>query len=476
MTHPLSRFSKSALSRTTLVLAALFATQAYAGGYQLFEYNSTDVGLSAAGGAAYAEDASTNFSNPAGLVNVKNPEFVVAGSLVSGKSTFSGQACGGDTRAPSDSPPGLNACDLTDAHDNSGTTNMVPAFHYAMPINDRFFAGLSVTSPFGLSTDYSNDTALRYQATLSQIQTIDINPGIAFKFNDHLSLGAGVSAQSFDGTLSNNFNLAPPGSSSVLPSLGYTDSYLKSEASDWGFGWNLGGLYQFTPGSRFGISYRSQVKHDADGTSRFRDGQGVYTTPLGVTTGSYQDLDTHDSVDITLPATTTISFYQELSSHWAMMASAYYTQWNSIQNLTLKDVSFLTGGGTRFGAPPFDIIPSQGAAQVIIPQNFSNTWRYSLGSEYKLTDAIILRAGGSRDQSPVNNTDRTLRLPDSDRWTGSLGAGYRMSPAIKFDLGYMHIWFPGSASIDDINKFSKSIGEVDASANVYSLEATFDIV
>ncbi|MCD6045884.1 MAG: ompP1 [Gammaproteobacteria bacterium] len=453
-------------SKVTLLLAALYG-QSFAGGFQLSDlYSTTEIGLAGAGGAAYAQDATTNTSNPAGLVNLKNPEFVGGGTLVTGSAEFNGQACGGASS--------LGACNLAPTSDNGGTTAFIPEFHYAMPITDRIYAGISLTAPYGLSTDYGDDTALRYQATKSEIQTMNINPNIAFKFNDQFSLGGGIDIESMSLKSNHRFNLSP-NPTDIFPGvpLQYSDSEIKNSADDWGVGWDVGALYQFSPGSRVGLAYRSAIQHDLSGSSKYSGGSGTVAGGAGGS-GSYPTFKTDTDVDIKLPAMTTASFYQELNPKWAMMASVYYTQWSSIQNITLKDVALIDLGST-------DLIQPSAAVAVNSPQNFDNTWRYSLGTEYKFTDALTFRMGGSYDQSPVNNTDRTIRLPDSNRWVGALGAGYRISPNVKLDASYMHVWFQDNAKINQPGTgvtpyLSSSIGTEDVSANLYSVQATIDFV
>ena len=460
------------LSKISLVLIALYS-QAFASGFQLEdEFSTTEVGLAGAGGAAYAQDATTNFSNPAGMVNLKNPEFVAGGTIIDSSSKFSGQACGGLNSAAGQP---FNGCNLSPASANGGTTSFVPEFSYAMPLTDRLYAGITMSAPFGLSTNYGDNTTLRYQATKSNIETIDINPGIAFKFNEQFSLGAGISAQEMSADLNNHFNLFPDQtvvrSSPVTVTRQYTDSSVKNSADDWGWGWNLGALYQFSPGSRVGLSYRSAVQHDLQGSSKYSGGSGTQTVNGFVSgTGSYPTYKTDTSADIKLPATTTASLYQEINPKWAMLGSIYYTQWSSIQNITLKDVALI-----NTQAPGNPLIAPPQSRPVTYPENFRNTWRYSLGTEYKVTDALTFRAGGSYDQSPVNSTDRTIRLPDTNRWEGALGAGYRINKNVKIDAAYLHVWFQ-DASINQVDKVSSSIGTVNVDANLYSLQATIDIV
>ncbi|HZQ60475.1 MAG TPA: outer membrane protein transport protein, partial [Casimicrobiaceae bacterium] len=62
-----------------------------------------------------------------------------------------------------------------------------------------------------------------------------------------------------------------------------------------------------------------------------------------------------------------------------------------------------------------------------------------LGANYRWNDRWMLRGGIAFDQSPVNDTDRTPRLPDSDRTWFSIGAQYKASPQLKLDVGYSYI-------------------------------------
>ncbi len=461
------------LSKVSLLLVALYG-HAFASSFALgAEYSTNEVGLAGAGGAAYAQDATTNYSNPAGLVNLKNPEFVAGGTIIDGSAEFSGQACGGASS--------LGACNLTPAHDNGGTTAFVPEFSYGMPLTDRLYAGISMTAPFGLATNYSDDTALRYQATKSSIQTININPNIAFKFTDQFSVGAGIDAEQMSTDLDGYSNLSPSPTRVATPfgpntgSIYYTDSQIKNSASDWGWGWDVGGLYQFSPGSRVGLMYRSAIQHDLQGSSKYSGGGGTATVDgIGVVASEpYPTFKTDTSIDIKLPAVTTASFYQDINPQWALLGTVNYTQWNSIQNITLNDMAFLNVSSPLLIAPPL-------ARPSVNPQNFDNTWTYALGTEYKLTDVWTLRAGGAYDQSPINNTDRTIRLPDSNRWTGAVGASYRANQYLKVDAAYSHIWFQ-NASINQpgtgVSQYTSSaVGNVDVSANLYSLQAVVDIV
>ena len=78
---------------------------------------------------------------------------------------------------------------------NAGALTPVPNFYYAMDAGDKLKFGIGINAPFGLKTEYDPTWIGRFQAIKSEIKTVNINPSLAYKLNDMVSLGAGISAQ-----------------------------------------------------------------------------------------------------------------------------------------------------------------------------------------------------------------------------------------------------------------------------------------
>ncbi len=461
----------------------IMSSPAFAAGFALWEYNGADVGNVDAGGGAIAEDASTGFTNPAGLVRLPNAQVVVSADPLTGDTKFHGYACGGlvgpvATPANPPTPAGTisNACNLSHVGgDNGGTFAVVPSLHVAVPVNDRWFLGLSVVSPFGLSTDYGHNTPIRYSATKSNILSVNFNPNVAFKFNNHWSVGAGFDAMYFSAVLNQSLNLFPNGASFSAPPLptfpigSNFDAQVKNQADDWGFGWNVGALYQIDEHSRIGLSYRSQIVVEPTGTSKIY-GNG---TPSLRTT--------HAVTNIKLPPSTMLSGYHMFNPQWAVMGTVIYTQWSTIQNIALKNSVTLDSSSpfTIVSGPTGPILsPIIGTrlnpvlGTVNLPQKFRNTWRAATGADYMPSPNWRLRAGVGFDQTPVQTAERTPRLPDANRWLAAIGAGYIMNQNIRLDAGYQHV-FIGDATIRRVTPVSAVIGTSDNSGDVFGLQATF---
>lgn len=103
--------------------------------------------------------------------------------------------------------------------------------------------------PFGLITDYDRDWVGRHHALRSIVRTMDLNPGLSFRSNDHVSVGAGMSAQYASVSLSR----------AVFTGTG-NDALAKVSGTDWSYGDNLGLLLELNERVRAGVGFRSKVK------------------------------------------------------------------------------------------------------------------------------------------------------------------------------------------------------------------------
>jgi long-chain fatty acid transport protein len=125
------------------------------------------------------------------------------------------------------------------------------------------------------------------------------------------------------------------------------------------------------------------------------------------------------TADITLPATLSLSATHKLSERWEALADVTWTQWSTLQKLEFIRVEGGTLSSTQY--------------------NWRDTFRYSVGANYKLTDAVKLKMGIAYDQSPVPQQYRTARLPDNDRVWLSTGLQFALDSKTKIDIGYTYV-------------------------------------
>lgn len=415
-----------------------FSAQSFAGAFQLWEESASSLGDYHAGAAAEANNASTVFYNPAGMSRIHHQQISIGAVGIDLKTRFDGQVYflnpGG---------PGVPNGTGTTASIPGDTFNIVPNFHYVYPLNKCWHLGLEATTPFGLSTQYNDFNSavdnVEDLATKTELQTININPSVSYLINRYLSVGGGFDAL-YGQAIYNNYGIFAP---------------LKNKLEGWGYGYNAGILLQLTPETRFGLSYRSAITIDAKGPSEFDLPGDVNRSTV--------------SARFPLPPTTMMSIYHDVNSRLAVMASAFYTQWSCFHTLVIKNMAQPTGTAT-----------------VAINENYRDTWNLAVGTRYKISHGIAVEAGFGHDQTPTQIPYRDIRLPDDNRYVGSLGLNVRPSPNFEWSMGWTHL-FTGHTAVDnsgglnqaqstiDPTLFTYGIGTVHTNVNVFGIQLTWNL-
>lgn len=420
-----------------------FATLTFASAFQLWEQDAASIGNYHAGYAAAAEDASTSFYNPAGLTRFKNQQIVFAGTSVLTNFKYKGTVEVSTLFAD----PGPHAVTA-----QGGGFGFVPALHYVAPLTDILAFGFSVAVPFGLMTNYGNDTILKYAATQTSIMTIDVSPSLAMKINKKISVGLGPDIQYAKGEFDQ------------VGVLNSADNFADgvNQADGTGYGYHGGLLYELSDQTRFGLSYHSQVVHHLTGTSELN---GPLLSMAGLDT-IYSNT---TRVNITLPAYTALSAFHQ-ANKFAIMGSAIFTQWSSIRELILQNVA---------GIQTLPSGESNTNIVVTIPQYFSNTWNLSAGANYYATDKVTLRGGLGYDQSPVGNTYRNVQMPDNDRYVIAVGGHFKATKTIALDLSWAHLFVPQSRITPPTqvsgDEETTTVGHVRGGADVFGAQVTWDL-
>ena len=429
--------------RTSVTLAigavtlALGAGHAHGAAFALIEQNALGLGNAFAGSAAIAEDSSTIYFNPAGLARLNFTQVKVAVHLIKPSAKFHND----NSQAALGQPLGGEGGD-------AGDWAVVPNLYASTAINDRVHVGIGINAPFGLKTEYDDGWIGRYQALKSEIKTINVNPSVSYKVSDAVWLGAGLNYQRFEaeltqavnytGALAQGYAAAAAGGlipAAVIPALiGATsglDGRSKVKADDSAYGWNVGAMYSFNEDARIGVSYRSKLKYALVGDASFQNptvptlaGPLAALNPVVVAVSNQINqtrlFDGGVKLDITMPDTASVSYYQRINDKFDILGDVTWTGWSKIKELR--------------------ILRSDGSLLSLTPENFRDTWRVSAGINYQYAEKIVLRAGVAFDQTPVNSTDRTPRLPDNDRTWLTVGGRFKLTPASNIDVGAAYIF------------------------------------
>ncbi len=379
----------------TAIGGLLFATSnAQASGFFIREQSVSGMGNAFAGATAGAEDISYSFWNPAILTKH-------GGTQINGNLTGINPHITGTTDTQKSRHVVENA--------------VVPAFYASHQLNDKLTAGVGISAPFGLVTDYADSfpNPIAHDV-LSDLTAMNLTTSVAYKATDKLSLGAGFMIQYIDAHLTSM-------GGSVLEKVD-----LKGDTTD--IGYTLGALYEFCDTTRVGVAYRSEVSHKLKG-------EGTQSGPV-----SSQDI----TAALTTPDVLTLGVYHDVNEKWAVMAEAQRTGWSSFETLAIM--------GSVFDYPE-------------VEEKWKDVWFYSLGANYQLNEQTKLRFGVAYDQEPVSPEYKTMRIPDSDRIWLSTGVEYKYSDALTLNAGYTYIRAEDSSAT--INHGTPLQETIDYSGNIH---------
>ena len=379
------------IAAAAMMVAGAFATQTYAAGFQLSEQSAIQMGRAMAGAGVVGDDLSAVHYNPAGMTLLSGTRMQATGTWVAVNLDY-------------------------ESHDGSVTENgrlkgqIIPAGFLTHQINDSLWAGLGLTVPYGMGTEYGEDWEGRERGTESMILTFDINPNLAWKVNDKLSVGGGISLQYAKAELG----------------MGMGPMQANVKGDSWAWGWNVGLMFQPVETVRLGLAYRSHIAHNAEGHTDVK-------SPLNLTSDM--------KVRIKTPDTVTLSATWEATDALRLSGTARWSKWSNFRTLDVQNLDF---NGTPYAK----------FANVPVENNWDDTWFFSVGADYKLNGQWTVRGGVAYDQGPVENQYRMAVIPDTDRVWFSGGASYKYTDNLTFDFGATYI-----KGIGDTDLYDKVGGE-----------------
>jgi long-chain fatty acid transport protein len=409
----------AALAGLAVVLAS---PRAIAAGFMIRENSAVGVATTYAGDGSRADSAATVFNNPAGMTRLTQDEVDLGTAIVIPSIKFNGGATA--FGAPVSGTDGGSA----------GHVGPVPSVSWAFGIADRLKGGIAVTAPFGLVVAYNSPWVGRYVGIKTSVLSVDINPSLAYQLTDSLSLGGGVSAQ-----------YLRIDSSSAIPQFaifgpGTPDATFRAKADDWAFGFDLGALLEVPGGTRFGLTYRSQMNHRIKGDLTFT---GVLPL-LPLTDGPA-------AADVHLPATVGLSATTDVTPDISLSADVQFSQWSVFKRVVIETTN----------PAPFNEFPNE--------EHYRDSWLISVGGVYRLDPVWSLRAGLGLDQTPITDAFRAVSLPDQNRILMGVGFGYRMTDAMSLDGGFQHSFPTAKPSMN------KSANNTDPFTGAVVLNGNYDV-
>ena len=442
MTTKNSTFGKLTIAAALCSSAIMCASTASAAGFQLTEQSVAGMGRAHAGAGIVGDDVSAIHFNPAGMTLLHGLQTTVAGTYVSLDIDYKG---------------------LNGARENGrDKPASIPAAFLSYQVNDSLWLGLAITSPYGMRIRYGSDWSENQRGISGSVTTVDINPNIAWKVNDYISIGGGVSALWTHSKIKSGL---PAKQTQALPAAlggGSLDIPLGGQfeykGSDWMFTYNLGLMVSPTEDLRFGVSYRSSAHVTARGDYYIRgnavmngegDGKGRLQTP----------------------ETVYISATWKPIQKLRLSGLARWANWKKFENMRFS-MDILSNLHATPGAmelahrfPPALAQGAIGAIQsklgnVNIENNWKAAWLFSLGADLDVTDQWTIRGGVALETDPIKQQNlRTALIPDTKRLWLTCGLSWKPTPKWQVDMAYGHIRGIGHRNLYESDKSNVKVGK-----------------
>ena len=368
-----------------------------AAGFAIYTQGARELGLLNAV-VAHSEGPASNFFNPALLTELPGTQLEIGTTLIFPDREFTSSEIGETTEEDSD-------------------IFFPSTIYLSHKFNERFSGGIGFFSSNGLGTDWPNDWEGRYIATFSEMISFSVNPNLAWKISDNLSVAGGVDLLWSEATLKRKINLMP---------LGLSDGNQKFEGDGTAWGFNLGFFYSITDRASLGVAYRSRMDLELDGDVTFNVPPG--TPPIFTNTDG--------DVDVDLPAQIVFGISYLITDKLLVEFDARLEEWSRFENLEFQ----------------FDQVPVAGGDTTLIEEkNWDDTWTYMIGVKYNYSPNLEFAIGYLHGNNPAPNEtlERTLPVTDHDMVRYGIN---KIWGRYSLALTYLYGWY------DDRTK-DNSVGE-----------------
>lgn len=395
------KMNKTLLSAAVAVGLLSTSTVTHAAGFQLAEYSATGLGRAYAGEAAIADNAGSQWRNPALLTYLEGTQVSIGAIYVDPNIDIDGTSTSAFTGAKSSS----NSSDF--AH-----SAVIPNFYVSHKYNDKFALGFAAGTNYGMETDLGTDFGGANHGNEASVTTMELNLNAAYQVLETVSIGGGIRYIMAEGS----FGAV---SATTIPTMINQGDALKyMEGDDTAWGWQVGTAWQINESNRLGFTYKSEVDLTLEGYAK---GLGFNRT----------DPNAHKSgsMDLALPATAELASFHQLTDKVAVHASINWTNWSSFKELVAD-------------------FPGENSVE-IKQENWEDNYRFALGTTYQMTPKLALRSGIAYDTSAVSEEHRTATIPETDRTWLSIGAGYQWSDQLTLDAGFTYILAKDAKMLED---------------------------
>lgn len=289
----------------------------------------------------------------------------------------------------------------------------VPAVFASYRINDWLTVGIAEFTNFGLAINWPQDWEGNHKIISSSMQTFTINPNIAFGPFKGFSIGVGFDA------MYGNFKIKKALTLGLDDRPGNPLNLINLSGEAWGFGANIGLMYQPVKWVRIGASYRTAIKIAADSGYVDFDVSEPWAARFK---------DQRFSAEINLPHIVFLGVRFFPIKGFSIELDAQWIQWSTWDTLKFK-----LSEGIALG-------PTGRQNELSEVSKYHDAWQVRIGGEYKFfKNHFAVRAGFLWDQNPASAQYLSPMLPDSNRVMPCISFGTEWA-GFFIDVAYMPVF------------------------------------
>ena len=336
----------SLLLAACLLAAPQLTGKAQAEGFALSDFGARGTAL-AGGMVARADDPSAVAWNPAGITQLPGTQIMVGMTAIQ----------------PSGTVDTVDRFGIGRSTDVDKHTWANPHAYLTHQFSDNLWGGIGIFSRIGLGNSYPTNWPGRENLKYVSLKTVSLNPNLAFKINDNLSLAVGLEFMYATMLMKKDGDLGKMTGSPLLSGR-YDQQMLTGSSIAPGF--NIAAHYKFNDEWAAGLTYRSRVKQAVRGHVEFENKNPV----PGLVNLPNSDL--HGNLN--LPDTISFGVMWKPMETLSFEAGTVYTVWSNYRSLNIHMDN-----------------PQYGTAYS--PKNWRDTWGFNVSAEYKALDWLTLRGG-----------------------------------------------------------------------------------
>lgn len=264
--------------------------------------------------------------------------------------------------------------------------------------------GLGIYAPYGGNLSWPQDTGFRTVALKSSLTYLRLNPVIALKLGDRLSIAAGINVDYADIDLEQGLR------SQSEPLI----NYFRFSGDGFSVGYNFGLLVHPFEKISLGMTIRGQTAFTMDGETRFEQQPFIAPTTIPA------------QADFKFPLTAVFGISLRPTQKWNLEFDADYTDWSSFGTVTIRQQQ----------TPPFPV-----QQNIPVTLDWRASWMYELGVTRYFTNGWHASAGYVFNENSVPDSFYTPLAADLDRHFASVGVGHK-GKTFDFDIAYQFGYGP----------------------------------